>query len=725
MTESTGASRASLWLLAGIVAGLALLTGATPIEGRGDYGQWLMTSRFYLGQDVPDYRALSALPPLVPLMLSALRLVIPDAVAALQILNALLLAALAGSFYFVGVTLFSAPMLGVLAVAIGLLVTDRFLELFAFGGLLQAAAVLFTLVSVAAFARAGREPAMGRRWWTVGSIGLVLATLSHGGTGVIAVPVGLSLVAIGLARLRGMTVGARLQAVSPVWIALAVIGAYWLLVLLPASREYVGNPASLNYRGPDRLFSGLVSYWPTVVVLAVGAGAIVLGALGEIGRRVVGGHLVLLVWAGVAWGTLLVSVVGAAATDYPRFATPLLAPLVVGSASGILWLGRSLAAYLSGLTPRASAPTWLLASVTLFILVATPFAVSKYARQAAGYQPRDAGALTTIVEWLDGELPPDSAVLTEVRDGKWLEGMSGRAALFSLPVRYSFREAEWERAIAATTLLQSVGALTNQFFFAKFADGDPCSSSDPPDGFTIGANHGGEFVDLLSVATGSVRVLSPDGSGATLATVAGLAPESMASTLTDRRLELRASWTGGPPGGGITYVQTTSLTDQSATLELRAEVKTALPIGGLELDLLPVRGMAVTSVEGIGSIADIRFTRLGLSAPHLRIVVADGRGTIEWLAGGGLRIRSTSTQLRLLVTDLSASSTYSADLRLLCTEELRDAYRIGAVILAQDPSLASRQQRMERLGFHLATSLGPYAVMVADAPAAAPPPATP
>ena len=709
-------ARLPLWLLAGLVAGLAALVATTPIAGRGDYGQWLMTSRYYLGQNVPDYRTISALPPLVPILLSALRLLVPDPVAALQIFNVLMLAGLALSFYLVGATLFEDRIHGLLAVAIGLLVTDRFLELFAFGGLLQAGAVLFTLLSVAAFARAGRGPEVNPRWWIIGSIGLALATLSHVGTGLIAVPVGMSLAGLGFLRLRHLPWRVRTQALLPVGLSLAVIGAYWLLVLLPASREYVSNPASLNYRGPDRLFSGLLSYWPTVTVLALGSGAIVLGALGEIGRRTVGGHLVLLVWASVAWGTLLLSVISGASTDYPRFATPLLAPLVVAAASGLQWLGRSLVAYLHRLAPRASAPTWLIAVATAFIVVATPFAAFKYQKEAVGYQPRDAQALTTIVDWLDLELPIGSSVLTEVRDGKWLEGVSGRAALFSLPVRYSFRAAEWQRAMAATTLLQSAGAVANQFYFAKFTDGDPCSSDDPPKGFAIGVNHGGEFVDTLGFATSQVRILSAGAPGGILASVASLAPESMATGLVDQQLSLRASWTGGLPGSGITYIQTTRLTDQSATFDLGAEVRTTLPVDGLELDLLPVPGMAITSVTGTGAIADVHFTRLGLAEPHLRIVVADQGGTVEWATGGGLRIRTTSAQLRLLVTDLSASDHFSSDLRLLCPAQLRDSYGIGAVILARDPAFSARQLRMERLGFHLATSMGPYAVMLRNRP---------
>ena len=56
-----------------IGATLAFLVARMPIDGRGDYGQWLMTSRSYLGQTVPDYRTITALPPLSQFPLAAAR----------------------------------------------------------------------------------------------------------------------------------------------------------------------------------------------------------------------------------------------------------------------------------------------------------------------------------------------------------------------------------------------------------------------------------------------------------------------------------------------------------------------------------------------------------------------------------------------------------------------------------------------------------------------------
>ena len=49
-------------------------------------------------------------------------------------------------------------------------------------------------------------------------------------------------------------------------------------------------------------------------------------------RRRADGYVLLLAWIAVVWGALAYSMVSGAATDYPRFATVLLAPVVTAAA---------------------------------------------------------------------------------------------------------------------------------------------------------------------------------------------------------------------------------------------------------------------------------------------------------------------------------------------------------------------------------------------------------
>ena len=699
---------ASVLLLVAVLGGLTIMLLATPIVARGDYGQWLMTSRYYLGLDVPDYRTITALPPAVPIFLAIVHAVVPDAVGTLQIANALLMAGLALSFYAVATALTRRALAGLLALVIGFLVTDRFLELFAFGGLLQSASVMFTSLSVAAFVRAGRGPALERGWWVVGSVVLALAALSHVGAGTVAVPVGLAVAGLSLFRLRHLGWPVLRHALIPVLIGLGAVGVYWLVVLVPASRDYVTNPASLGYRGPERLFSALFDYWPTGMVIVIGMATVLFGAVTEALRRTVDRYVYLLAWTGVTWGALVAAVVTGASTDFPRFAPVLLAPLVVATALAAFGLVRWLGLYLHAQAPRSRPSLWVVGIATVAVVAAIPFAVSRYDRQAATYQPRDAQALTDAALWVDQALPdPELAVLTAVRDGKWLEGLTGREALFGLPVRYAFRPTEWQRSVDADAILRSSVALTNEYFFLKFTDEALAGTVAVPTSLLLGVNHGGEYVELLRLAPTATRVSSIDG----VVTAAQMTAVDARRDETDQAVSLRTDFRGQAGTTEVSLVRTVRLWQEGATMRLTDQTSGA----GLATVFAPPSGMAVTSLDIQGGEAELCFTRIGARDPCLRIVTAQDDAIVEATPEGGLSIRTTtSSRLDVLVTALTASGA-SVGLGILDPEQLISDYEIGAALMiATDPSYAFRRERLEALGFHVAYSSGPYAVLLRD-----------
>jgi hypothetical protein len=696
---------APVLILIAVLIGLAAVLLTTPIAGRGDYGQWLMTSRWYLGQSVPDYRTVTALPPAVPLTLAAIQLFVRDAVAALQLMNVVLMAGLALSLYAVGTVLGRGAIVGVLAVAIGLLVTDRYLELFAFGGLLQASAVMWTAFTVAAFARGGRGPGLERQWWFLGSATLALAALSHVGAGTVAVPTGLAVAGLSLFRLRGLGWPVLRHALVPVFIGLLAIGVYWLIVLLPASRDYVTNPASLGYRGPERLMSALFDFWPTGMVILVGFVTVAVGSLAELLARAPERFVTLLVWTAVAWGSLAWAILTGASTDFPRFAPVLLAPLVVASAFAVLWMARSLGLYLHGIAPRSRPTTWVVLSTAVLVVAAVPFAVERYQRQALTYQPRDAAALQSAVAWIDATLPAgDLAVLAAVRDGKWLEGATGREALFSLPVRYAFRPTEWQRSIDAEALLRSTAAATNEFFFVKFTEQLAGTSAVVPVGMLVAVNHGGEFVELLRLAPGDTRLTTADGS----ATTASLTALGSERRLTENAATIRTDWSGMVGTTDVALTRLIRLTPDGATLELVDRAPGTL----VETTLGPPSGMAITSVEVAGREARLCFTRIGASEPCVRVFASQPAAVLETTESGSLRINAGGPELNLLVTALTPSGP-SVHLGLLDPDQLVRDHQVGAALLVStDPAFSSRQARLETLGFELGHMVGPYAVMV-------------
>jgi hypothetical protein len=686
-----------------LLAGLSLIVVSTPIIGRGDYGQWLMTSRYYLGSGVPDYRTISALPPVVPAGIALVRTLIADPVIALQLLNVLLLVGLGASFYLFAVVLLDSRLSGLIAVAAGLLVTDRFMELFAFGGILQIAATIFMILAATSLAKASRGRTPPRHWWYLGAGLMTLAALTHVGTAAIAVPTALVVAGISSWRLRAQGWPAIKSLNGPLVAGLGIIGAYWLLILLPSSREYVTNPASLAYRGPERLFSSLVSYWPTTILLVGGATGIAMGAWREFGVRRIGGYGVLLACALVPWGALGYSIVSGTATDYPRFATPLLVPLVVGFGGGVVQL-LSHAGPGLGRRWRVRLP---IAMVVVLIAATAPLAVGRYVRQATVYQPRDAMALNQAVQWIDSAIDPGQSVLTAVRDGKWLEGMTGREALFSQPVRYAFRRAEWQRSVDADSLLRSTAALSNGYFRAMYTGTASNGDVTIPTGFLLGVNHGGEYVDLLRALPSDGSILGPSG----IIDVRDLLPVravSAAGSQSARITTVRSS----DAASTVTFARRVTVLRNGTRLELRD----ASPGNTLETILKPPDGMALISVTGTAQQSTVCFAKVGGTEPCLGIEVTQPDAVLD-TSEGALRIRTaTSDELQIFISALTAGPP-SVDLRILDPGRIVDDHRVGAALLyADDPAFESRVRRLEALGFGEAASFGPYRVLLHQRP---------
>lgn len=698
---------APLLVALAVGAGLMLLILATPTAS-GDYGQWLMTSRYYLGQAVPEYRVISALPPFVPLLLAGIRLLVPDPLVALHLLNGLLLTGLGASFYLLGALVIGSRWAGALSVVMGLFVTDRFLELFAFGGLLQVAAMTCMGLSVAAFARAGRGRGIALRWWLAGTAAVGMAALTHAGTGLIAVPVGLVSAALAAFAQRHVGLRGLVIALAPLGATLVVVAMYWGLVLLPANAEYVSNPASLAYRGPDRLFSPLVGQWPTAAMLVLGAVSLALGGLRALSRRRLDGYVVLLAWIAVTWGALLFSMVTATGTDYPRFATPMLAPIVVGASAGALWLLGALASALRSVGLRWT-PNGVMALVVMGgVLLTAPLVVARHGEQADYYDLRDATALTAAVAWIDERLGTNrQAVLTEVREGKWVEGLTGREALFSQPVRYAFRRIEWQRSVDADALLRSTTALTSGLIGAFFTDAIAYEGRSAPTGLTIRANHGGELVDMLRLGSSDTTILT----GETANRASELVPVRVVESVSDAQVRLSTVW--ADRSDTLSLTQSVTVWRDGATLRLSLHS----PGNRILTVLQPAGGLSITSYDWTGRERVVCFTQFGDSQPCLRIWVSQPDATMSQRLDGSLRVATrTSERLDLLVTAITAGEA-SVGLSLLHPRDLVESRDVGAALLyALDPAYETRAHRLEALGFREAFVAGPYQVLLPDDP---------
>lgn len=691
---------------AAVMLGIAFAVASTPI-GSGDYGQWLMTSRALLGETVPAYRDLGGVPPVVPLLIAIVRTLIPDPVAALHATAVLLILALGGALYLLGDRIVGGRWAGVLAVVFGLLVTDRFTELFAFGGLLQAGAVALAMLSVAAFVRAASAPTLELRTWWLGVLALAVAAITHVGTATIVVPIGGVVAGIALLARPERDFGATLRRLRLPLIALAAIGIFWLFVLRVETTDFVANPASLAYRGPDRLWALLLERWPTTLILIIGTGAILLGLVSAMVRRRIDGWVSLAAWGATTWAVLAYAVVTGSATDYPRFATLLLVPVVVGAAAAALWALRALSSYVGGLSPRVAELVVPVVVIGLIVGVA-PLAIERHARQASFYAIRDGPGLAAAAEWIDARLDPTEIVVADTREAKWIEGLTGRATLFSQAVRYAFRPGEWQRSVEADALLRSSETMTTGLVAAQFTDVVGPGAGASTTGLTLRFNHGGEMVDLLQVAPDATTLTGRSG---TAVNVADLVPAGILRGVGDHSIRLVTRWSE-TAGDTVLYSQTVNAWADGSSLRI-----TQRATGGVvSTDFGVMPGLALSSLEidSADGSAVACFTQLGSSEPCIRILAVQADAELA-AVGAGIQVRTTlSERLDILVTALTAGEP-AVGLQLLEPARIAEARQVGAALLyAADPASGSRARRLEAIGFTEGPSFGPYRVLVRD-----------
>jgi len=692
-------------LLGSVVVGCAGVLATTAI-GSGDYGQWLMTSRSYLGVGIPAYRADWAVPPLVPWVLAVLQLFLQPIVA-VHVMAVLLLVGLGAAAYAVGSTLFETRLSGLMTCVAALLLTDRYMDLFAFGGLLQAAAVICLWLAVAALWRARRGGPNEWVWWSVGAWCLGAGALAHTGTSAISLPSGLAVGALCcLAATRSWI--ARLRRLVPIGMVLLLLAAYWWTVVLPDGANLVSNPASLEYRGFGRLIESLLDYPPTVPVMVLGSGAVLVGAAFELRRRRIGPYLAVGAWMIVTVAVTVTAALTSTSTDYPRFATPLLAPFVVAAGGALAFVVGAAGRWAFARFQRGSATAWSAGAAFALVAVTVPSATGGFVTDANGYRLPDVASLIQAADWINKHVPSNQAVLAPAREGKWIEGLTGRSGLFTNAVRYSFRADEWERSLVADALLRSDVAFASEFFFARMID--PTGVENTPRRVSIAANHGGEFIDLLQTVPSRTTMLRADGT--TLALLTDLAGGPPRQTVSYAQDAFTTAWSTVLHGSALTYRQTVVVTRDSSTLELRASLTSGTPTSGFELELRPAGSLPIVSVDGGGSQATVSFGQIGSRPPALRLVIAGGNGTVTALPDGGLRIHTKGAQLRLLITDLTAASSPTIGLQVLQPADLVKRYDVGAVLLPHDAVFDARKSRLGRLGFRVADSVGPYTILV-------------
>ena len=348
-------------------------------------------------------------------------------------------------------------------------------------------------------------------------------------------------------------------------------------------------------------------------------------------------------------------------------------------------------------------------------------------------QPNDDALIISLDTWVHGLAPNTSYALQREVDlsaadgictgeSGWLtlgEGLTpqaittdadrtGREALFSQPVRYAFRQTEWQRSVDADTLLRSTTTLTNGLIGAFFTDTVASAGRTAPAGLVIRANHGGELLDLLRVPWADTAIVADH------ATVRAnrLVPVRVKESASNQQVSVSTVW--ADTSGTVSLNQSVTVWRDSAAMRLTQWS----PGNQIQMVLRPARGVAITSFASHGQEANVCFTQFGDSQPCLRIWLSQSDATMSHGRDGVLRVATRdSDRLNLLVTALTAGAP-SVGLGLLHPSDLVESRKVGAALLyAPDPGYLSQARRLEAIGFRDAFAAGPYRVLLRDRPA--------
>lgn len=694
---------ATAFMLVALIAWVVVRTDA----GSGDYGQWLMVSRLYAGESVPAYRDLEAIPPLVPAMLAGVRAVVDDPFVAIDVTRALLTVGLLGAFYLAGAALFRSRVAGLFALVIAGFVADQILRLFAFGGLLQAAGLTFLLLGMAALAQVAERGGNARGWWLAAAGAFVLGTLSHAGSVAVAAPsLGLAaivpLVELGRQALPTGTGGfprAR-RLVAVLWpAALLAMPAtiYWLAILAPANSGYGANPASIAFRGPERLIGELTGDGRSGAVILAGALTVGVTTGQALARRTGGRHAVLGAWTGGTWAVATATVAAGSATDYPRFAPLLMAPLIVAAGGGCARLCDGLAEVMERRWPDPGREHTVLASVLLLVAVSAPLRVGSFEREANGYHLAARDDVVAVGAWINENIDEQATVAAvDSRDGKWIEGLTGRAALFSNPIRYSFRREEWQRSFAAEAFIRGHLSLLTGRAFVIFTGRSGGEAGDVPRDPLFAFNHDGEFLDMLRAPDADVKVFDVDGE--VLATLGALEPGFAEQVATGTGAAMRSTWTGARRGERLQMTVTVAADQASGAVDVIYEALGPGGIGGMQVLLRPPSPAAILDTDVHGPRARVFYAAFGARLPVLDVAIVDGGGSELTAVLGGVLARADGGRLHFRLSPGTVGASLSEP-KVLSPADVMETFNVQAVVVREGPAAEARVARLALSGF--------------------------
>jgi hypothetical protein len=525
-------------LAVALPAAAAMLVMGPQLAG-GDSGQWVMLARAYLGLPIPAYRDPFAVPPAAPLLVLGLWQITGDPYLAPKLALVVAFALVPLAAFLLGRELYGwlPGLAAALIVGVG---QHFYLRLAVFGALPQLLSLAAFGLALAAAARWARGPSLPRGpAIALACLGIVA---SHAPTAAVALPVlGLVLLLLPYSGPRAPPRGVWRSAAARAWPVLPALGAFTAYAWLKRGtfQQYLGNEAAYYLKGLGSALGELLRLRTTSLLLWAGGGVLLVlvlrgafaaralrrGAPARPPRSPLVRALVpepnerrraalvaaVLGVPALALGALMLAFhVARVGTDYPRLFPLIGFPGLVSLAAvvpAMRW--RDLASWLPSREARALGLAGLLLVPTMAAVVATE------ERAMAFYSVRAPGDLEDAMRAVERTVPEDAVVWTPVREGKWMEGITGRPALFALPAWAIFRPWEWERKEAAETLGHASAWATSGLVGAA-TQRDPGVLTDNP---VVSVYYKGDLRPVLRLddRASRVRVLLPGSTEASLA----------------------------------------------------------------------------------------------------------------------------------------------------------------------------------------------------------------
>jgi hypothetical protein len=222
---------------------------------------------------------------------------------------------------------------------------------------------------------------------------------------------------------------------------------------------------------------------------------------------------------------------------------------------------------------------------------------------------------------------------------------------------------------------------------------------------TISMNHGGEFVDVLQLRQADTHLI---GTSRTVSAEAG--PVGTDGSQDATSATYRTLWEQSRGAESASFSRTVSVADQASTMSVIDNA----PGYRIESVLRPAPGLAFTSVSIDGREARLCVARIGEQEPCLELWASEPDAQLRSTSQGIAVETTTSTQLSLYLTDLTAGGD-SVGLGLVDPGAVVARHDVkAAILLATDPAFDDRRTRLEALGLQLVRQIGPYAVFQGD-----------